>query len=81
MEVTRSRYTFIMVDIEKLWNNTYSTYKRQFTMIDGLIAETKVCSNKLHDSEDETEGKDARCLIEPIEHKLGLIKNIYQQAL
>ncbi len=64
-----------MVDVKKLWNNTYSTYKRQFTMIDGLIAETKICSNKLHDSEDETEGKDARCLIEPREHKLGLIKN------
>ena len=66
-----------MVDREHtqtVWKNTYSTYKRQFTMIDGLIAETKICSNKLHDPEDETEGKDARRLIEPIEHKLGLIK-------
>ena len=60
-----------MANVKKLWDNTYFTYKRQFTMIDGLMEETHVCSNKLHDSEDETEGKDARRLIEPIEHKLG----------
>ena len=45
-----------MVDREHTqtrWKNTYFTYKRQFTMIDGLIAETKVCRNKLQDPEDE----------------------------
>ena len=66
-----------MVDREHCqtrWKNTYTTFKRQFTLIDGLIAEAKICSAKLQDPEDETEGKDARVLIEPIEHKLGLIK-------
>ena len=68
---------FIMVDREHSqtrWKNTYTTFKRQFTLIDGLIAEAKSCSVKLQDPEDRTEAKDARMLIEPIEHKLGLIK-------
>ena len=69
--------TFIMVDREQYqtrWKNTYTSFKRQFTLIDGLIAEAKSCSVKLQDPEDRTEAKDARILIEPIEHKLGLIK-------
>ena len=75
-----------MVDREHTqtrWKNTYFTYKRQFTMIDGLIAETKICSNKLHDPEDETEGKDARRLIEPIEHIyiFSLVCNEYKVSL
>ena len=66
-----------MVDREQAqtrWKNTHTTFLRQFTLIDGLIAKAKACSNKLQDPEDETEAKDARLLIEPIEHKLGLIK-------
>ena len=69
--------TFIMVDREHYqtrWKNTYTSFKRQFTLIDGLIAEAKSCSVKLQDPEDRTEAKDARMLIDPIEHKLGLIK-------
>ena len=69
--------TSIMVDREEYqtrWKNTYTSFKRQFTLIDGLIAEAKSCSVKLQDPEDRTEAKDARMLIDPIEHKLGLIK-------
>ena len=56
------------------WKNTHTTFLRQFTIIDGLIARAQALLNKLQDPEDETEAKDARLLIEPIEHKLGLIK-------
>ena len=56
------------------WKNTYTSFKRQFTLIDGLIAEAKNCSVKLQDPEDRTEAKHARMLIDPIEHKLGLIQ-------
>ena len=66
-----------MVDREEhqaRWKNTYTSFKRQFTIIDGLIAEAKSCSIKLQDPEDRTEAKHARMLIDPIEHKLGLIQ-------
>ena len=69
--------TSTMVDREEhqaRWKNTYTSFKRQFTIIDGLIAEAKSCSVKLQDPEDRTEAKHARMLIDPIEHKLGLIQ-------
>ena len=56
------------------WKNTYTTLKRQFTIFDKLIAEAKACSVKLKDPEDRTEAKHARRLVDPIEHKLGLIQ-------
>ena len=43
-------------------------------MLDKLIEESHVCAGRLHDEQDPTEGKDARVLIEPIEHKLSLMK-------
>ena len=52
-----------MVDREQAqtrWKNTHTTFLRQFTLIDGLIAKAKACNNKLQDPEDETEAKDAR---------------------
>ena len=63
-----------MASVKRLWDNTHFTYKRQFTQLEKLIEESHVCAGRLHDEEDPTEGKDARVLIEPIEHKLGLIK-------
>ena len=56
------------------WRNTYNSLKRQFTTIDRLIAEAKACSVKLKDPEDRTEAKHARLLVDPIDHKLGLIQ-------
>ena len=63
-----------MASAKKLWDNNHFTYKRQFTQLEKLLEESHVCAGRLHDEEDPTEGKDARVLIEPIEHKLGLIK-------
>ena len=62
-------------DYQAKWRNTYTSFKRQFTIIDKLIAEAKACSVKLKDPEDRTEAKHARMLVDPIEHKLGLIKS------
>ena len=61
-------------DYQAKWRNTYTSFKRQFTIIDKLIGEAKACSVKLKDPEDRTEAKHARMLVDPIEHKLGLIK-------
>ena len=56
------------------WKNTHTTFLRQFTIIEGLIARAKTSLNKLEDPEDDTKVTDVRLQIEPIEHKLGLIK-------
>merc|ERR1711895_298673 len=56
------------------WKNTYTSLKRQFTIIDRMIAEAKACSVKLKDPEDRTEAKLAKRLVDPIERKLGLIQ-------
>ena len=61
-------------DCQTKWSNTNTSFKRQFTIIDRLIGEAKACTVKLQDPEDRTEAKHARMMIDPIEHKLGLIK-------
>ena len=61
-------------DCQTKWSNTNTSFKRQFTIIDRLIGEAKACTVKLQDPEDRTEAKHARMLVDPIEHKLGLIK-------
>ena len=61
-------------DYQAKWKNSHAAFKRQFTIIDKLIGEAKACSVKLKDPEDRTEAKHARMLVDPIEHKLGLIK-------
>ena len=61
-------------DYQTKWSNTNTSFKRQFTIIDRLIGEAKACAVKLQDPQDRTEAKHARMMIDPIEHKLGLIK-------
>ena len=56
------------------WKNAHTTLKHQFTIFNRLIAEAKACSVKLKDPEDRTEAKHAKRLVDPIEHKLGLIQ-------
>ena len=56
------------------WKNTHTTFLRQFTVIDGLIARAHTSINKLEDPDDDTKVTEVRLQIEPIEHKLGLIK-------
>ena len=55
------------------WKNTLAAFKRQFTLIDRLMADAKACSIKLKDPNDRMDAKGARILVGPIQHKLGLI--------
>ena len=59
---------------QSTWKNTLTAFKRQFTLIERLIADAKACSIKLKDPNDRTEAKQARMLVDPIQHKLGLIQ-------
>ena len=61
-------------DYQAKWKNTHAAFKRQFTLIDRLLGDAKACSVKLKDPNDRTEAKQARILVDPIEHKLGLIQ-------
>ena len=61
-------------EYQSMWKNTLTAFKRQFTLIERLIADAKACSVKLKDPNDRTEAKQARMLVDPIEHKLGLIQ-------
>merc|ERR1712089_43062 len=57
------------------WKNTLAAFRRQFTQINKLMADAKVCSENLKDPRHEMDAKQARRLVEPIQHKLGLVKN------
>ena len=60
-------------DNQTTWKNTLAAFKRQFTQIDKLMANAKACSKNLKDPRHEMESKEARKLVGPIQHRLGLI--------
>ena len=60
-------------DNQTTWKNTLAAFKRQFTLFDRLMADAKACSENLKDPRHEMDAKEARKLVGPIQHKLGLI--------
>ena len=64
-----------MSENQTKWKNTLAAFRRQFTQITKLIADAKVCSDNLKDPRHEMDAKQARRHVEPIQHKLGLVKN------
>ena len=64
-----------MTENQTKWKNTLAVFRRQFTQITKLIADAKVCSDNLKDPRHEMDAKQARRHVEPIQHKLGLVKN------
>merc|ERR1711867_198903 len=56
-----------------LVKNKVAAFKRQFTLIDKLMADAKACSENLKDPRHAMDAKEARKLVGPIQHKLGLI--------
>ena len=60
-------------DNQTTWKNTLAAFKRQLTQIDKLMADAKACSENLKDPRHEMDAKEARKLVGPIQHKLGLI--------
>ena len=60
---------------QTIWKNTVSAFKRQFTQLDKLIADAKICAKDLADPKHKMNGKEAKKLVEPIQRKLGLVNN------
>ena len=69
-----------MSEEQTKWKNTLAAFRRQFTQIDKLPANAKVVSNNLKEPRHEMNAKLARRHIEPIEHKLDLVKD-YVESL
>ena len=65
---------------QTLWKNTVSTFKRQYTMLGTLIAETKQIANDMVDPTKKVDGKAAKMKVEPIKRKLELL-NKYVDSL
>ena len=60
---------------QTIWKNTMAAFKNQFTRIDKLFVEAKLCATNLADPAHSMNGKEARKLVEPLQHKLELVNN------
>ena len=52
-----------------------AAFKNQFTRIDKLFVEAKLCATNLADPAHSMNGKEARKLVEPLQRKLELVNN------
>ena len=55
---------------QAVWQNTVTTFKSQFTRLDKLINDARVCSNNLADPDSPVSLKDAKKLVDPLKRKL-----------
>ena len=60
---------------QTIWKNTIAAFRRQFTQIEKLFVEAKLCATNLADPRHGMNGKEARKLVEPLRHKLELVNN------
>ena len=60
---------------QTIWKNTMAAFKNQFTRIDKLFVEAKLCANNLADPTHNMNGKEVRKLVEPLQRKLELVNN------
>ena len=60
---------------QTIWKNTMAAFKNQFTRIDKLFVEAKLCATNLADPAHSMNGKEARKLVEPLQRKLELVNN------
>ena len=60
---------------QTIWKNTMAAFKNQFTRIDKLSVEAKLCATNLADPAHSMNGKEARKLVEPLQRKLELVNN------
>ena len=65
---------------QTLWKNTVSTFKRQYTMLNTLIAEAKQIAKDMIDPKKKVDGKAAKMKVDPIKRKLELL-NKYVDSL
>ena len=60
---------------QTIWKNTMAAFKNQFTRIDKLFVEAKLCANNLANPDHNMNGKEARKLVGPLQCKLELVHN------
>ena len=65
---------------QTVWTNTVTTFKRQYTMLNTLIAEVKQLTNDMVDPKKKVDGKAAKMKVDPIKQKLELL-NKYVDSL
>ena len=51
---------------QTIWKNTMAAFKNQFTQIDKLFVEAKLCATNLADPAHSMNGKEVRKLVEPL---------------
>ena len=64
-----------MDENQTIWKNTIAVFKNQFTRIDKLFMEAKLCASNLAGPAHSMNGKEARKLVEPLQRKLELGNN------
>ena len=68
-----------MVDIvdanQTIWKNTLAAFRNQFTWMDKLFVEAKLCMDNLADPAHSMNAKEAKKLVEPLKRKLELVNN------
>merc|ERR1711873_386377 len=52
-----------------------AAFKNQFTRMDKLFVDAKLCASNLADTAHSMNGKEARKLVEPLQRKLELVNN------
>ena len=60
---------------QAVWRNTVTTFKSQFTRLDKLINDAKLCANNLTDAASNVSVKDVKKLVDPLKRKLELVNN------
>ena len=60
---------------QAVWRNTVTTFKSQFTRLDKLINDAKLCANNLTDAASNVSVKDTKKLVDPLKRKLELVNN------
>ena len=60
---------------QTIWKNTIAAFKNQFTRMDKLFVEAKLCSDNLADPAHNMNGKEAKKLVESLKRKLELVNN------
>ena len=60
---------------QSIWKNTLAAFRNQFTRLDKLLSDAKLCADNLADPASDMDAKEARKLVEPLKRKLELVNN------
>ena len=51
---------------QSIWKNTLAAFRNQFTRLDKLLSDAKLCADNLADPTSNITAKEARKLVEPL---------------